>query len=106
VTLAKPCESEKTLARFNRLGGVWLPFLCSGLAFLIVIANIVAGVQPQHDEGTNAHLWQLLMLGQLPFMALFLATAEWRRPQRPSSIALLQLAAFAAAALPVWLAGY
>ena len=105
--LSKTSRSQPGVAaaRVNRFAA-WSPFLCSGLAFGIVIANILAGVQPQPDENASAHLWQLLMVAQLAFMVVFIATADWTRPQRPRVIAGLQLAALVAAALPVWLAGY
>ncbi len=105
MTRATLGETDKTFARL-RIFSARIPFVCSGLAFFIVVANIVGGVQPQHDEGASADLWQLLMLAQVPFMALLFATSEWRHPRRPSIILFLQLAAFAAAAVPVWLAGY
>jgi hypothetical protein len=70
------------------------------------MANILAGIQPQRDEDASAHLWQLLMVAQLAVMVVCVASADWRRPQRPALIAALQLAALGAAALPVWLAGY
>ena len=94
-----------TETRINRIS-VWVPLLCSGLAFAIVLANIIARVPPQPDENSSAHLWQLLMVAQLPFVALFLVTADWQRWQRSLTIAALQFAAIAAAAIPVWLAGY
>jgi hypothetical protein len=77
----------------------------SAAAFALVIANIIAGVAPQPDEGTSAHIWQLLMLAQLPMIVAFVATADWRTRGAPALFAL-QLAAFTAACIPVWLAGY
>lgn len=100
-----PSHSDQAAARVNRFAG-WIPFVCAGLALGIVMANILAGVQPQRDEDASAHLWQLLMVAQLGFMVVFAATADWRRPQRPTLVTVLQLAALAAAALPVWLTGY
>ena len=91
-------------ARINRITAI-LPLVISALAFGIVIANILAGVPPKPDEDLSAHLWQLLMAGQLPLILVFLVSADWRR----WSTALIlgaQLAAIAAACVPVWLAGY
>jgi cytochrome bd-type quinol oxidase subunit 2 len=105
LRLTNPSRSDQTATRVNRLA-VWIPFLCSGVAFGIVMANIIAGVQPQSDENASAHLWQLLMVAQLAFMVVFVATANWRHSKRQTTIVALQLAAFVAAALPVWLAGY
>jgi len=94
-----------TQTRVNRISA-WLPLLCSALAFTIVMANIIARVPPQPDENASAHLWQLLMVGQLPFIAAFVATSDWRHWQRPATLLAAQLAAIIAAAVPVWIAGY
>ena len=82
-----------------------LPLLFSALAAAIVVGNIVAGVQPQLDEGASAHIWQLLMIVQLPLIVLFLSTAEWRT-WSPALWFTAQLGAIAVACVPVWLAGY
>ena len=83
----------------------FLPLIFSAAAFAIAIVNIAAGVPPQADENASAHLWQLLMIAQLPLILLFLATAE-RRALPVLLMVGLQLGAVAAACIPVWLAGY
>ena len=90
--------------RLNRAAAL-LPLLLSALAFALVVANVAAGVSPQPDEDASAHLWQLLMVAQLPLIVLFLATADWRRGG-PALLVGLQLCGIALACLPVWLAGY
>jgi hypothetical protein len=91
--------------RVNRISA-WVPLLCSAVAFAIVLANVFAQLPPQPDENTSAHLWQLLMVGQLPFVAAFVVTSDWRHWQRPAALLAIQLFAIVAAAVPVWLAGY
>lgn len=93
-----------TRARLNRLSGV-APLLCSATAFAIVVGNVVAGVPPQPDENASAHLWQLLMAVQLPLIAVFAVTADWRAGSTLRLLGL-QLAGIACACLPVWLADY
>jgi len=93
-----------TRASVNHVTSV-TPLIFSAIAFAIVIANIFAGVPPQPDENTSAHIWQLLMVGQLPIIAAFLAMSD-RRNRSNLLVLLAQLAAFAAAMAPVWLAGY
>ena len=93
-----------TRAGVNRISLI-LPLALSAIAFALVVANIVAGVPPQPDENASAHIWQLLMAAQLPLVVVFLATADWRN-WSPVLLFGLQLAAFAAACVPVWLAGY
>src|SRR5947209_7807575 len=82
-----------------------LPLVFSAAAFVLVSASIARGVAPQPDEGASAHIWQLLMLAQFPAIIAFLATADWRT-RSPLALFGVQLAAFAAACIPVWLAGY
>jgi hypothetical protein len=93
-----------TQARVSRIAAV-LPLLCSALAFAVVMANILSGVRPEPDENASAHLWQLLMIAQLPLILLFAATADWRR-WTPVFVIGLQLVGMGLACLPVWLAGY
>lgn len=90
--------------RVSRAAGV-AALACSALAFAIVIANIVLRVPPQPDEDASAHMWQLLIAVQLPLIALFLLTGDWR--ERSTRLLLAgQMLAIAAACLPVYLAGY
>lgn len=83
----------------------FVPIVCSALAFALVIANVWAGVQPQADEGTSAHLWQMLMAVQLPLIAIFVVLADWHR--RSTGLWLgAQLLGIVAAATPVFMMGY
>lgn len=88
----------------NRIAAV-TPLIFSGLAFAVVMANIVAGVPPQPDEYASAHVWQLLMGAQLPLILLFALTANWHR-RATAFLLAAQLIAIVIACLPVWLAGY
>jgi hypothetical protein len=82
-----------------------LPLIFSALAFALVMANIVAGVPPQPDENASAHLWQVLMAGDVLLVVVFAATADWRSRQAPLVLGV-QVLGIAIACLPVWLAGY
>jgi hypothetical protein len=81
-----------------------LPLAMSGAALTIVLVHIVvAGIARQPDEGLEAHLWQLLMVGQFPVMAFFAVTSL---PQRPRPVLLvlgLQAVGALAALAPVFL---
>ena len=60
------------------------------------------GIARQADEGTAAHVWQLLMVGQLPVVAFF--AIKWL-PTQPGPALLvlaLQVGAALAAMFPVW----
>lgn len=72
---------------------------------VVLIAIAVSGARQQADESTAAHLWQLLMAGQLPFLAWF--AFHWLKRDLKAGLLVvaLQIAAFLAALLPVWLLG-
>jgi hypothetical protein len=77
-----------------------------GALAMIVWFVAVHGVAHQPDEGAQAHLWQLLVAGQVPLMA-YCAFRWLPRARRP---ALLDLALQAAAIMlvavaPLWALG-
>jgi hypothetical protein len=80
-----------------------IPLAMSCGALAVVLGHLVRfGVARQADEGTAAHLWQLLMAGQLPVVAFF--AIKWL-PRRPGSALLvltLQAVAALAALAPVF----
>ena len=80
-----------------------VPIAMSLLALAIVVIHVVTfGTAREADEGAAAHLWQILMAGQLPVIAWF--AIKWL-PRAPKSAALtlgLQLAAALAACAPVY----
>lgn len=87
--------------------GAWLPVLMSlGALALVALQLAIHGIQPEADEGAVAHLWQLLMLTQLPLIAAF--AFRWLRRARRQTLTILaaQLLALASAALPVFLLGW
>ena len=73
-------------------------------AALTVVATHVAifGVAQEADEGTAAHLWQLLMAAQIPVVAFFMIKWLPRAPRSARSILALQVAVAAAALAPVY----
>ena len=80
-----------------------LPIAMSLLALGIVIFHVVAsGRAHQADEGAAAHLWQILMAGQLPIIAWF--SVRWlpRTPKPALVVLALQFAAGLAACAPVY----
>ena len=72
----------------------WIPIALS-LAALAMLLGYVAtfGVVQHEDEGTPAHIFQLIMLAQLPIVGYF--TIKWL-PKRPKqSLLVLALQAVA-----------
>ena len=51
----------------------WIPMVMALAGLSLIIGHVaVFGLVQEEDEGAAAHIWQLLMLAQLPFMAYFL----------------------------------
>ena len=68
----------------------------------LVLGHIaIFGVAHQADEGTAAHLWQLLMAGQIPVIAFFAVIWLPRNPKHALLVLLLQAIAGLAAACAV-----
>ena len=64
------------------------------VALALVLGHIAfVGVAPEPDEGTAAHLWQLLMAGQLPVLAYFAIKWLPRAPQKTLYVMALQAGA-------------
>ena len=82
----------------------FLPVAMSfGALATVLIFAALHGIAPQPDEGAAAHLWQLLMAGQVPIVMFF--AIKWVRgsPRRAAPILALQVAAALAAMAPVYL---
>ena len=81
----------------------FLPIGMSLAALVVVLAHIAMFVTArQADEGAAAHVWQILMAGQVPILAFFLI--KWL-PQAPRPTLLmlaLQVVAALAAIAPVY----
>lgn len=65
--------------QINRVSGVALIIL-SLTALLAVLSGYTQ--PPQPDEGAAAHIFQLAIVGVLPVILLFFATADWRKRWR------------------------
>lgn len=87
-----------------RRPSAFVPVAMSLVALAIVLIHIImSGVARQADEGTAAHLWQLLMAAQIPIIGFF--AIRWL-PQSPRSalpVLALQAVAALAALAPVYL---
>jgi hypothetical protein len=63
------------------------------------------GIIRQPDEGTAAHLWQLLMAGQLPVLLFFAIKWLPRAPKQTLYVIALQAGAALASMAPVFFLG-
>jgi uncharacterized membrane protein HdeD (DUF308 family) len=85
-----------------RQPSAWLPLAMSGAALALIVGHLLlVGVARQADEGTEAHLWQLLMALQLPLIAYFAITSLPRNPGQALLVLALQACAAAAAIVPI-----
>jgi hypothetical protein len=80
-----------------------IPVAMSMAALGIVIGYAAMfGIARQADEGTAAHLWQLLMAGQVPIVAFFAVKWLPTEPGQALLVLALQIGAALAAMFPVW----
>lgn len=82
----------------------FLPLAMSSAALATVLVHLALfGAARQADEGTAAHVWQLLMVGQAPIIAFFAIRWLPRTPRQTLPILALQVGAALAAMAPVFL---
>lgn len=68
---------------------------------MLVTYLVTHGAARQPDEGAVAHLWQLLIAGQLPIIAFFAFKWLPRAPRQSFSVLALQAGAILASMVPV-----
>jgi hypothetical protein len=73
-----------------------------GGAYVFGLATGRGGLVREPDEGAIAHLWQLLMAGQLPVLAFFAIKWLPRAPRQTLWVLALQVGAVLAAVAPVY----
>ena len=82
----------------------FLPLVMSLCALATVLVFLtVNGPAPQADEGTAAHIWQLLMAAQVPIIVFFAFKWLPQSPRQAVPILALQGAAALVAMAPVLL---
>jgi hypothetical protein len=99
-------NTQANLPDTLRHPSAFLPIAMSLLAVGVVLTHIAlfgTARQRQADEGTAAHLWQLLMAGQLPIIVFFAIRWLPQAPRYALSVLALQAAAAVAALAPVYL---
>ena len=84
----------------------FVPIAMSLAALATVLAHIaIFGAAREADEGAAAHIWQLLMAGQIPVILFFAYRWLPRQPGRALTTLAVQAAAALAALAPVWWLG-
>lgn len=102
----KPHQSFGTIVRNP---GAFIPLAMSvtalallGGAYIFGLATGQGGLVREPDEGSIAHLWQILMAGQLPVLAWFAIKWLPRAPKQALCVLALQAVALLAAMAPVY----
>ena len=78
------------------------PVILSLVAFGVLMAALTAGWEKgDTDEGSVAHIFQLLIVSEVPFVFAYFATADWERAGRFGVQVGLQAVALGLALAPV-----
>ena len=81
----------------------FVPIGMSLAALAVVLAHIaIFGAVHEADEGTAAHIWQLLMAGQVPVVVWFAVKWLPQAPAQALGVLALQAVAILAACAPVY----
>lgn len=96
-------EHPNSLAAVVRKPSAFLPMVMSVAALMMVLITIsIFGVVHERDEGAIAHIWQILMAGQMPILAFFAVRWLPRAPKQTMLVLALQTGAVLAAIAPVY----
>jgi len=104
-----PTQGGNMNRQINSFGAIikrpsaFLPLAMSLTALALVLFHVaVYGAAREADEGATAHLWQLLMLGQMPVLAFFAVKWLPRAPRQTMYVLALQTIAVLASLAPVF----
>jgi hypothetical protein len=86
-----------------RQPSAFLPIAMSLVALALVLGHVALfGIVHEADEGTAAHLWQLLMAAQVPIIAFFAIKYIPQKPKQALLVLALQIVAALTACAPVF----
>jgi hypothetical protein len=92
-----------TFAKVIRQPSAFLPVIMSLAACAIVLMHVTMfGAAREADEGTTAHIFQLLLIAEVPIVAFFAFTWLPRAPKHAMQMLALQAGAGFAALAPVF----
>lgn len=96
-------QPTRSFGAIVRHPSAFLPMAMSLTALTLVLGHIAMyGVVREPDEGAVAHLWQLLMAGQMPILAYFAIKWLPRAPRQTLYVLALQAGAALASMAPVF----
>ena len=84
-----------------------IPIAMSIAALVTVLSHVAMfGIARETDEGAAAHVWQLLMAGQVPVVAFYAFKWLQRAPRTALQVLGVQVGAALAALAPVYWLGW
>ncbi len=93
-------------SRMMRQPSAFLPVAMSLAALAVVLGHVLMfGVAREADEGTAAHVFQLLIVAELPIVAFFALRWLPRFPKQALLVLALQAGVGLAALAPVFFLG-
>ena len=96
-------QDPRSFGAMIRKPSAFVPITMSLTALALLLGHIALfGVVHEADEGTTAHLWQLLMAGQMPVLAFFAIKWLPRAPRQSLYVLSLQTGAALASMAPVF----
>jgi hypothetical protein len=85
-------QQNLTFSTLTENPSAYIPVAMSLIALVLVASAVISGdATPQPDEGTVAHLWQILIWGQIPIVVFFAIKWLRRSPKRALKILMLQV---------------
>ena len=103
-----PMESFTTMSftTMMKRPSAFIPVAMSLTALAVLMGSIAMfGVVHETDEGATAHIWQILMAGQMPVLAFFAIKWLPRAPKPTLCVLSLQAVAAFASMAPVFFLG-
>ena len=99
-------QDPRSFGAMVRKPSAFIPIAMSLTALTLLLGHIALfGVVREADEGATAHLWQLLMAGQMPVLAFFAIKWLPRAPRPTLGVLALQAGAALASMAPVFFLG-
>jgi hypothetical protein len=81
----------------------WIPIVMSLAALALVVGHaVIYGIVHEADEGAAAHIFQILMVFQLPFIVYFAIRWLPRKPKQSLQVLVLHILAGLAALASVY----
>jgi hypothetical protein len=96
-------QYPSSVVALTKRPSAFLPVVMSLTALAVVLGHIaIFGAAREADEGAAAHIWQLLMAGQMPMLAFFAIKWLPKAPRQTLYVLALQIVAALASMAPVF----